>query len=85
METRHVQQLVRPVRPTPRQHFFVSYAQLFCGVRRPASAAARLRTDPHAPGRFRVEGPLAGFGPFLDAFQCSAGSRYAAPPPCEMW
>ena len=40
-------------------------------------ARLKVATDPHAPARFRVNGPLANFPPFADAFGIPEGSPMA--------
>eukprot|EP00004_Rigifila_ramosa_P021709 TRINITY_DN5827_c0_g1_i2.p1 TRINITY_DN5827_c0_g1~~TRINITY_DN5827_c0_g1_i2.p1 ORF type:complete len:494 (+),score=118.11 TRINITY_DN5827_c0_g1_i2:770-2251(+) len=69
------------------QLFFVAFAQTWCDVRTPQSELLRLRTDPHSPPRFRVNGPLSNFPPFYEAFSCPAGSKMVRPAAdrCEVW
>lgn len=35
----------------------------------------RIRTDPHSPNKFRVEGTLANIPEFATAFQCKEGTK----------
>lgn len=42
---------------------------------RPASAVQRIRTDPHSPTKFRVQGTLSNIPEFAKAFNCSVGSK----------
>lgn len=67
------------------QLFFLAYAQTWCTKRTTASTATLLATDPHSPGRFRVQGVLSGYAPFVAAFNCPASSRYASKPSCPLW
>lgn len=67
------------------QLFFLAYAQTWCAKRTTASVATLLATDPHSPGRFRVQGVLSGYAPFVAAFNCPASSRYALKPSCPLW
>ncbi|MGV3595303.1 MAG: M13 family metallopeptidase [Sediminibacterium sp.] len=53
---------------TPDQRFFLGYAQVWRLVDRPESMRTRITTDPHSPEEFRVNGPLANFEPFYQAF-----------------
>jgi predicted metalloendopeptidase len=47
----------------------------------------RLATDPHAPPRLRVNGPLTNFPVFAKAFGCAEGTPMARPASlrCEVW
>ncbi len=56
---------------TPAQRFFITYAQQWCSAERPEYVRERLDQEPHAPSRFRVNGPLSNLPAFADAFSCS--------------
>ena len=43
------------------------------------------RTNPHAPPRWRVNGPMADVPAFADAFQCKAGAPMRSTKVCEVW
>ena len=59
---------------TPEQRFFLAYAQIWRSERPPRSLCGMsLATDPHAPNKFRVLGPLANLPEFAAAFPCPAG------------
>ncbi|KAK9709730.1 hypothetical protein K7432_008829 [Basidiobolus ranarum] len=60
---------------TPEQQFFTAYAQVWKNIVRKEEALYRLRTDPHAPGIFRVNGPLSNFQEFYDAFEVKEGNK----------
>ena len=58
---------------TPEQRFFLSYAQVWREAVRPASMRTQVQTDPHAPGEWRVNGPLSNLPEFAKAFGCHDG------------
>ena len=63
---------------TPEQRFFLAFAQIWRQNVRPESLRLSLATDPHAPNRFRVLGPLANLPEFAQAFPCPAGETRTA-------
>jgi putative endopeptidase len=65
---------------TPEQRFFLAYAQARLSVLRPEAARVQVATDPHSPGRFRVNGPLANMPEFAQAFGCKEGDPMVRPP-----
>ena len=67
------------------QVFFISYAQTWCENVRSDYASLLLLTDPHAPGRFRENGPLSNMPEFREAFSCSADSPMVRAKACEVW
>jgi putative endopeptidase len=67
------------------QIFFLSYAQTWCENMRPDLRSQRLLTDPHAPGRFRVNGVLSNLPEFREAFSCPADGPMARDEACEVW
>jgi putative endopeptidase len=58
---------------TPTQRYFLAYALSWLGHRRPESLAQQIMTDVHAPGFLRVNGPVANFGEFHEAFGVKPG------------
>ncbi len=53
---------------TPDQRFFLGFAQVWRGNINPESQSVRIKTDPHAPGKWRVIGPLSNNPDFYRAF-----------------
>jgi endothelin-converting enzyme/putative endopeptidase len=62
---------------TPTQRFFLSYAQGWCVNRTDEFAKEAAKTDPHSPGKYRVNGVLANMLEFREAFACSVGTPMA--------
>ncbi|MDR1075876.1 MAG: M13 family metallopeptidase [Xanthomonadaceae bacterium] len=56
-----------------KQEFFKGWAQLWAQQMTPMAAAEWLTSDPHAPGQWRVNGPLSNLPVFGSAFSCKAG------------
>ncbi|HZU23002.1 MAG TPA: M13 family metallopeptidase, partial [Terriglobales bacterium] len=70
---------------TPEQRFFIAYAQVWCENKTPAAARRQVLTDPHSPGRYRVQGPLQNMPEFQQAFSCKAGDKMVSAEPCRVW
>lgn len=58
---------------TPYQRFFISYAITERGHARDAYLRLLVQTDPHAPGEYRVNGPMSNLDIFYEAFRCEMG------------
>src|SRR5262249_20319814 len=58
---------------TPEQRFFLSFAQIWREKVRPEALKLQVNTDPHAPGRYRVLGPLSNMVEFQQAFGLKSG------------
>ncbi len=70
---------------TPQQRFFLGYAQVWCQNIRPEASRQRAYTDPHSPGRFRVDGVVQNTPTFASAFGCSAGQPMVSANACRVW
>lgn len=72
---------------SPEQRFFVGYAQWDCSDQRPEAARQKARTDPHSPGRWRINGVVVNMKEFETAFQCKPGSPMTRPDAerCSVW
>jgi len=65
---------------TPDQRFFLSFAQVWRIKTRDESMRVRLKTDPHSPEMFRVNGPVYNMEAFYKAFNIPATAKmYVAP------
>jgi predicted metalloendopeptidase len=70
---------------TPQQRFFLGYAQVWCQNVRPEASRLRAQTDPHSPGRDRVNGVLGNMPEFREAFACHEGQPMVHAPACRVW
>jgi predicted metalloendopeptidase len=64
---------------TPEQRFFLGYAETWRCKIRDEALRERLLTDPHAPAKYRVNGPLSNLPEFHQAFGIKAGEPMNRP------
>jgi len=64
---------------TPEQRFFLAWAQIWRQNITPEATRVRINTDPHAPGLWRVNGPLSNMPQFAAAFGCKPGDPMVRP------
>ena len=80
-----------PVKPvaregfTPEQRFFIGYAQWACENNRPEDLRDRALTNPHSPGKYRVNGLVINMPEFEKAFSCKAGQPMVRENRCKVW
>ena len=67
------------------QMFFLGVGQAWCTARREEEVRRRIKVDPHAPPRFRVNGSLSGLAEFHRAFGCEVGRPMHPATTCEVW
>jgi len=70
---------------SPEQRFFVGYAQWACENQRPENLRLKAKTDPHSPGRYRVNGIVVNMPEFAHAFSCPVGAPLVKKDPCRVW
>ena len=70
---------------TPEQRFFLGFAQVWCESMSPQEARQRAMTDPHSPGRYRVNGTVQNMPEFQKAYACKAGQPMVAANACRVW
>ena len=64
---------------TPEQRFFLAYANVWAGNVRPEEILKRTKSDPHALGKWRVDGALPQIQAWYDAFGIKAGDPMFVP------
>jgi putative endopeptidase len=64
---------------TPEQRFFLAYANVWAGNVRPEEILKRTKADPHALGKWRVDGALPQIQAWYDAFGIKAGDPMFVP------
>jgi endothelin-converting enzyme/putative endopeptidase len=70
---------------TPEQRFFLGFGRVWCEKRRPEFSRARVLTDPHSPGRYRVNGTVQNMPEFQKAWSCKANQPMVAENACRVW
>jgi putative endopeptidase len=70
---------------TPDQRFFLGFAQIWCENSSPKSERQQALTNPHSPGRYRVNGTLQNMPEFQKAFSCKAGQPMVSENACRVW
>jgi endothelin-converting enzyme/putative endopeptidase len=79
----------KPRRPidgfTPEQRFFLGFANVWCQNVTEQAARQLAQTDPHSPGRFRVDGSVSNMPEFAKAFGCRAGQPMVRENACRVW
>ena len=70
---------------TPEQRFFLGFGRVWCEKSRPEVLRMRVRTDPHSPGQYRVNGVVQNMPEFQKAWGCKAGQPMVAENACHVW
>ncbi len=70
---------------TPDQRFFIGFAQWACENARPEELRANAITDPHSPGKYRINGIVSDLPEFQKAFGCKAGQPMVRANACKVW
>lgn len=58
---------------TPQQRFFLGWGQVWCTNMTDQVTRLRTQTDPHSPGKYRVNGTVSNMPEFQSAFGCKEG------------
>src|SRR5262245_1986341 len=70
---------------TPEQRLFLGWGQVWCENRRPEALRLMAQTNPHSPGRYRVNGVVANMPEFQKAFSCRADAPMVRQNQCRVW
>ena len=70
---------------TAEQRFFIGFAQWACENARPDDLRVNAITDPHSPGKYRVNGIVSDLPQFQQAFGCKAGQPMVRVNACKVW
>ena len=70
---------------TPEQRFFLGFGRVWCEKRRPEIARMRVLTDPHSPGKYRVDGVVQNMPEFEKAWSCKPGQPMVSENACHVW
>jgi putative endopeptidase len=70
---------------TEAQRYFIAFGQIWCENRTDQISRMGAKTDPHSPGRFRVDGVVRNFDEFGKAFGCHTGQPMMPENACRVW
>jgi len=70
---------------TPDQRFFIGFAQWACENNRPENLRVSAITNPHSPGKYRINGVVVNMPEFQQAFSCKAGQPMVREDRCRVW
>jgi putative endopeptidase len=67
------------------QRYFLGFAQVWCENETEQVARQQVLTNPHSPGRWRVNGTVQNFDQFGKAFGCTKGQPMLPANSCRVW
>lgn len=70
---------------TPEQRFFLGWSQWRCMNVTDKTKHVLARSDPHSPGKWRVNGVVSNMTGFANAYHCKANSAMVNKEPCRLW
>jgi putative endopeptidase len=70
---------------TEAQRYFIGFAQVWCQNHTEQVARQLALTDPHSPGKWRVNGSVQNFDEFGKAFGCTKGQPMYPEKSCRVW
>jgi putative endopeptidase len=70
---------------TPQQRLFLGWGQIWCENTTEQGARLQAQTDPHSPGRYRVNGVVSNMPEFQKAFNCAPKAPMVRENACRVW
>ncbi len=70
---------------TPDQRFFIGLAQWACENERDENLRVNAITNPHSPGKYRINGVVINVPEFQQAFSCKSGQPMVRENRCRVW
>ncbi|HEV2719673.1 MAG TPA: M13 family metallopeptidase [Thermoanaerobaculia bacterium] len=70
---------------TPDQRFFIGMAQWACENERPENLRVNAITNPHSPGKYRINGIVSDLPQFQRAFKCGESAPMVRKKACKIW
>ena len=70
---------------TPEQRVFLGWGQVWCQNQRPEALRLMAQTNPHSPGRYRVNGVVSNMPEFRKAFSCKPDAPMVRQNACRVW
>ena len=70
---------------TPQQRLFLGWGQIWCENTTEQAARLQAQTDPHSPGRYRVNGVVSNMPEFQKAFNCAPKAPMVRENACRVW
>ena len=70
---------------TPEQRLFLAFGQVWCVNEREEALRLQVKTNPHAPGKERVNGVVQNMPEFEKAFSCHDGQPMVSANACRVW
>ena len=70
---------------TAQQRFFLAWGQIWCENSTAQADKLRAQTDPHSPGRYRVNGVMVNMPELRQAFNCPANAPMVRESACRVW
>ncbi len=70
---------------TSDQRYFLGFARVWCEKQRPETLRLQIKTNPHSPGKFRVDGVVENMPEFERAWSCKPGQPMVSANACRVW